>query len=89
MASMKDLMMTNEVPSKKSINSRDMWMLNVPGYLEKIPVRMILGITAWGKSTEHPKENCLYIIQIWCAQDKYKFDEIPTKNILQSVKIDM
>jgi hypothetical protein len=87
MVSMKDLDMAGGVANPRSINDLDMWVITLPGYEGKVPVRLMIGITARGKSKKHPKENRLFIIQIWCHQDKYSSYETIFEEILKTVKI--
>jgi len=87
MAGMKDLIIKNEEPYLKTINNQDLWILNVPGYERKIPVRTLLAVTAHGMSTVHPRENRLFIIQIWCHKDNYNKYKSIFEDILNSVQI--
>jgi len=86
MASMKDLVV-GEKPSFRRIKSRDAWVLNVPGHEKRIPIRMLLAVIPHGKSLIRPKENALFIIQIWCPEENYEQHMHLMENILESVEI--
>jgi hypothetical protein len=87
MVSMKDLKIAGDVANPRTINEHDMWVITLPGYEGKVPVRLMLGIIARGKSKKHPKENRLFIIQIWCHQDKFNVYKSIFEDILKSVEI--
>ena len=87
MASMKDLVLGEEKPAKSRINNHDAWVLNVPGHEKKIPIRMLLAVIPHGKSQAHPKENALFIIQIWCPEENYEEHKTTMENILASMEI--
>jgi hypothetical protein len=89
MVSMKDLDMEGGEPNPRTVNEHDMWVIVLPGYQGKIPVRLMLGITARGMSKKHPKENRLFIVQIWCHQEKYSAYQTTFEEILQSVKLEI
>jgi|GEM_PF-932677 len=86
MASMKDLVL-EEKPSKVRIKEHDAWVLDVPGNINKTPVRMFLVVIKHGKSTLHPRENALHIVQIWCPEKEYNRHMQRMENILDSVEI--
>jgi hypothetical protein len=86
MANMKDLVL-EEKPSKKQIKNHDAWILNVPGHEGEIPIRMLLVVLPHGKSQLRPKENALFIIQIWCPEENYKQYIGVMENILSSIEI--
>jgi hypothetical protein len=87
MAGMKDLTITTEVPSNQTIDDKEIWLLRVPGNEQNVPVRVVLGVTSHGMSEERPKENRLYILQIWCHETLFGQYESEMEQILQSVKI--
>jgi hypothetical protein len=89
MVSMKNLDMVGGEPNPRIINDHDMWVIVLPGHQGKIPVRLMIGITARGTSKKHPKENRLFIVQIWCHQEKYSAYQTTFEEILQSVKIEI
>jgi len=86
MANMKDLVL-GEKPSKRRINNRDTWVLNVTGHERKMPIRMLLAVIPHGKSLIRPKENVLFIIQIWCPEESYEQHMHMMENILDSMEI--
>ena len=86
MAHMKDLVLGKK-PSKRQIKNREAWVLNVPGYENKKPIQMLLAVIPHGKSLIRPRENALFIIQIWCPVEKSEQLMPIMQNILDSVKI--
>lgn len=86
MANMKDLVLEGK-PVKIQIKGRDAWFYNVPGFINKKPVRMLLAVIPDGKSKTYPRENALHIIQIWCPEENYEQHMRIMENILESVEI--
>jgi len=86
MAGMKDLIVDDK-PSHRQINNLDAWVLNVPGFERRTSVRTLLAVIPHGKSQIRPKENRLFIIQIWCQKEKYPKHKSIMENILNSIKI--
>jgi len=86
MANMKNLML-GEKPSKRRIKNRDAWVLNVPGHKNHKPIQMLLAVIPHGKSPLRPKENALFIIQIWCPEESSKKHMPIMENILDSMEI--
>lgn len=86
MASMKDLIV-NDKPFLRQINNHDVWVLNVPGYEQKIPIRTLLAVITHGKSKIHPRENCLFIVQILCKKKNYEKYKNTMENILSSIQL--
>ncbi len=86
MADMKDLVFEGK-PAKMQIKGRDAWFYNVPGFINKEPIRMLLAVIPDGKSKTYPRENALHIIQIWCPEENYEQHMHMIKNILDSVEI--
>jgi hypothetical protein len=86
MASMKDLVVA-EKPVHRLINKRDAWVLHVPGYENKIKIRMLLAVIPHGKSPIRPKENALFIIQIWCPDENYEQHKQTIENIIESIEV--
>jgi len=86
MANMKDLVL-GEKSSKRQIQERDVWILNVPGHERKIPIRMLISVIPHGKSQLRPRENALFIIQIWCPEDSYALYRQLMEEILDSMVI--
>ncbi|UCF05910.1 MAG: hypothetical protein JSV33_02410 [bacterium] len=86
MAGMKDLVV-GEKPSKIRIKEHDAWVLFVPGRIYDVPVRTFLAVIQHGKSVRHPKENALYIVQIWCPENVYERHMQRMEDILASIEI--
>ena len=86
MASMKDLVLEGK-PKKIQINNRDAWFYNLPGFINKKPIRLLLAVIPDGKSKTHPRENALHIIQIWCPAKNYEQHTHMMESILDSVEI--
>ena len=86
MASMKDLVLEGK-PAKILIKGRDAWLLNVPGFINKKSIQMLLVVIPDGKSKTYPRENVLHIIQIWCPKDQYANSEQGIMSILNSIQI--
>ena len=74
-------------PVKIQIKGRDAWFYNVPGSINKKPVRMLLAVIPDGKSKTYPRENVLHLIQIWCPEENYEQHLHLMENILDSVEI--
>jgi hypothetical protein len=87
MASMKDLNVGDEKPFLKTINDQEIWILNVAGCDGKLPIQTLLAATSHGMSIKHPKENRLFIIQIWCQKENYPRHKSKFEKILNSVQI--
>jgi len=86
MADMKGLIFEGK-PEIIQIKGRDAWLYNVPGFINKEPIRMLLAVIPHGKSKTYPRENALHIIQIWCPEENYEQHIHMMENILDSVKI--
>ena len=86
MADMKDLVLKGK-PVKMQIKGRDAWLYNVPGFINKKSIRMLLAVIPDGKSKAYPRENALHIIQIWCPEENYEQHIRIMENILSSVEI--
>jgi hypothetical protein len=65
MSSMMDLLRVAE-PRPRTINGRDAWVVDALGFVADLPVETMLALIPSGKSRRHPRENNLYIVQIWC-----------------------
>jgi hypothetical protein len=88
MASMKDVMLKEgQRAISRRIGGQDAWVLNLPGKERGSRVRMLLAVIPHGKSEEWPKENALYIIQIWCPEEDYQTYRQSMEDILSSVEI--
>jgi hypothetical protein len=86
MANMKDLVLEGK-PAKIQIKGRDAWFNNVPGFINKKSIRMLLAVIPDGKSKTYPRENALHIIQIWCPEENYEQHMHMMENILDSMEI--
>ena len=86
MASMKDLVLEGK-PAKIQIKGRDAWSYNLPGFIDKKPIRMLLAVIPDGKSKTYPRENALHIIQIWCPEENFEQHVHMMENILDSMEI--
>ncbi|MGD8534554.1 MAG: hypothetical protein PVF66_01815 [Candidatus Aminicenantes bacterium] len=86
MADMKDLVLEGK-PDKIQIKGREAWLYNLPGFMDKEPIRMLLAVIPDGKSKTYPRENALHIIQIWCPEENYEQQMHIMKNILGSMEI--
>ena len=86
MADMKGLVFEGK-PEKIQIKDRDAWLYNAPGFINKKSVRILLSVIPDGKSKIYPRENVLYIIQIWCPEENYVEHLTMMKNILGSTEI--
>ena len=87
MSDMKGLDLDNNKPSTEKIDGKDSWLLRSPGNIGRIHAKSFISVTADGKVSQRPKENKLYIVQIWCKEESFpdvnnNFDEI-----LGSIKI--
>jgi hypothetical protein len=63
--------------------------LNVSGTVAKAAVRTLLAVIPCGKSRDHPDENALYIVQIWCPEENYERHARLMEEILFSVQIEI
>ncbi len=86
MADMKGLVFDGK-PEKIQIKGREAWFYNVPGLINKKPIRMLLAVIPHGKSKTYPRENALYIIQIWCPEESHEQHKHLIENILDSMEI--
>jgi len=86
MVSMKDLVLEGK-PAKIQIKGRDAWFYNVPGFINKKPIRMLLAVIPDGKSKDYPRENALHIVQIWCPEEQFTDNEKAMMLILHSAQI--
>jgi hypothetical protein len=86
MADMKDLVVDAE-PVRRLIGGREAWLLDVAGIIAETPIRTLLAVIPCGKSPDYPKENALYVVQIWCPEDAYEEHARLMAEILHSVRI--
>jgi hypothetical protein len=88
MASMKDVQLEEgQEASRRRIDGHEAWVLNLPGREREARVRTLLAVIPHGKSAERPRENALYVVQIWCPEDEYENHRRALENILASVEI--
>ena len=88
MADMKGLELgENDKLESLKIGSSPAWTLRLTGYEGGIPIHSILTVISYGKSPKHPKENSLFIIQIWCAEKYYEQKKKLMEDILASIEI--
>jgi hypothetical protein len=88
MASMKDLIVSdNDVPQRIDINGREAFLMEVPGFEGKISIQTLLAVIPHGKSEKYPRENYLFLIQIWCPEKDYEHNKSIMKEILNSMEI--
>ena len=86
MANMKDLEVEEE-PSKIRIKGHKAWLLDLPGRINNAAISTFLVVIQHGKSARHPKENALYIAQIWCPESEYDRHVQRMKDIIGSIEI--
>jgi hypothetical protein len=86
MSSMMNLSRVAE-PKPQTINGRNAWVVDASGAVADLRVETILAVIPSGKSRRHPRENSLYIVQIWCpAVDAPRLAE-RMNELLASVRI--
>lgn len=86
MANMKDLV-PEEEPQEIEIDEHSGWILRVLGYENKIPIRAMLVVIHNGKLIKRPKENKLYIVQLWCPEKQFSKQQNIMEDILKSIKV--
>jgi len=86
MADMKNLIV-EEKPSQRQINNQDVWVKNALGFEQKMRISSILAVVPHGKSEVRPKENRLFIIQIWCLEKNFEKYKSTMENILTSIQL--
>ncbi len=88
MAGMKDVRLEEgQEPNRQRIGGHEAWVLNLIGQERGARVRTILAVIPHGKSSEWPRENALYVVQIWCPEGDYQRHRGSMENILASVEI--
>jgi hypothetical protein len=88
MASMKDVQLEpGQEPSLQRMGGHEAWLLNLSGHERGARVRTLLAVIPHGKSSEWPRENALYLVQIWCPEDDYQDYRQSMEDILSSVEI--
>ena len=88
MADMKSLSVTEKEPSSGIINNKEIWMYTASGHAGQIQIQTLLAVIPHGNSEIHPKENRLFIIQIWCQKGQYLSKKNTFEEILNSVQIE-
>jgi len=86
MASMLEVVVDDE-PVSRTINGRQTWVLDLAGVGDAANRRTVLALLADGKSTDYPRENALYVIQIHCPADIYPERATDLYRILDSVRL--
>jgi hypothetical protein len=71
----------------RTIDRREAWVLDARGTIEQKPVRTLLAVIPSGRSREHPFEENLYIVQIWCPAEKHRELADRKEELLASVRI--
>jgi hypothetical protein len=88
MASMKDLILSDkDVYQKREVNDHEAFVLEVTGHEGKTSMHTLLVVIPHGKSKKYPKENYLFLIQIWCPAEDYEQKKMVMKEILASMEI--
>ncbi len=88
MAGMMDVQIEeDQEASRRRIGGHEAWVLDLPGHERGARVRMLLAVIPHGKSSEWPRENALYLVQIWCPEDDYQSYRQSMEDILSSVEI--
>lgn len=86
MADMKGLAMDRE-PERRLIRSREAWVLDTTGVHEETPIHTLLAVLPHGKVRERPRENFLFIMQIWCPEGSWAQHKDTMEAILASMEI--
>jgi hypothetical protein len=50
-------------------------------------IQTLLAVIPHGKSAKYPRENHLFLIQIWCPEEDYEKNRIVMAEILDSMEI--
>jgi hypothetical protein len=88
MASMKDVQLEeDQEASLRRIDGHEAWVLDLPGRERGARVRTLLAVIPHGKSRERPRENALYLVQIWCPEGEYQDYRRSMEGILETVEI--
>ena len=86
MADMKGLALDRE-PEKRSIGGCEAWVLNTTGVQRDTPIHTLLAVLPHGKVRERPKENFLFIMQVWCPDSSWTQHQDTMEAILGSTEI--
>jgi hypothetical protein len=86
---MADMMglVSDEKPLRVRISGHNAWMFDVAGSVNNEPAHVLLATIQYGMSTKHPRENALYIAQIWCPEEKYDENKEEMQEILTGIEI--
>ena len=88
MAGMKDVQLEeDQEASRWRIGGHEAWVLDLPGHERGARVRMLLAVIPHGKSREWPRENALYLVQIWCPEEECRDYRQSMEDILSSIEI--
>ena len=88
MASMKDLILSEkDVYEETLINNHQAYVLDVEGFENKKPIQTLLAVIPHGKSKQYPRENYLFLIQIWCPKKVFEQNRALMQEILKSMEI--
>jgi hypothetical protein len=86
MADMKGLAMDRE-PERRMIRGRETWVLDTTGVGDDTSIHTLLAVLPHGKVPERPRENLLFIMQLWCPEDSWAQQEDTMESILGSMEI--
>ncbi len=86
MSHMMDLELGSDTKSR-TIGDRSFWLLDCPGTVAGVKAHQLLAVAASGKRRTHPRENNLYIVQVWCPRADWTKLERRMYNLLDSVRI--
>lgn|GEM_PF-2522829 len=86
MADMKGLSLDRE-PERRSIGGREAWVLDTTGASEGTPIHTLLAVLPHGKVPERPRENYLFIMQVWCPDSSWAQHRGTMQAILGSMEI--
>jgi len=86
MAEMKGLALDRE-PERRLIEGREAWVLDTTGIRGDTPIHTLLAVLPHGKARERPKENYLFIMQVWCPESSWAQHSDTMEAILGSMEI--
>ena len=74
-----------ETPTERRIGTSDGWLIETAGDIYGQSSKVVLaGVSRPGG---YPKENALYIVQVWCPEEEYEQLKRQMTEILASVKV--
>jgi hypothetical protein len=88
MADMKGLADKYLEPTKTALDDKESWLHETNSIIRNENIKSFLSVTAHGYCKERPKENCLFIVQVWCNNTDYFKYKDTIDDIFTSVKID-